>query len=88
MRILIELEKIRAIASSLGIDEIIEESRSVKIRISAESRIDRNEIIESIKKDNRLNLDSKDRELLYLKLSESDEEKKLLELKKWLQQIS
>ena len=88
VRILIELEKIRAIASSLGIDEIIEESRSIKMRISAESRIDRNEIIESIKKDNRLNLDSKDRELLYLKLSESDEEKKLLELKKWLQQIS
>jgi transcription-repair coupling factor (superfamily II helicase) len=88
VKILIELERIRAIASNLEIDEIIEESRSIRIRISAESRVDRNEIIESIKKDKRLNLDSKDRELLYLKLPESDEEKKLLELKKWLQQIS
>ncbi len=88
VKILIELESIRALASNLEIDEIIEDSKFIKIRISAESKVDRDEIIKSLKRDKRLNIDSKDRELLYLKLSESDEEKKLLQLKKWLQQIS
>jgi len=88
VRILLELEKIRAIASGLEIDEILEESRGIKIRISADSRADVKKIVAKLKKDRRLSMDPSDNEVLIFRPAETEDEKKLLELKKWLQQIS
>ncbi len=88
VRILVELEKIRAIASSLEIDEILEESRGIKVHISRDSRADRKKIVTMLKKDPRLSVDPANNEVLLLKPAEKSDEKKLQELKKWLQQIS
>jgi transcription-repair coupling factor (superfamily II helicase) len=88
VRILVELEKIRAVASAMEIDEILEESRGVKVHISRDSRADRKKIVSMLKKDPRLSVDPSNNEVLYLRLTEREDEKKLQELKKWLQQIS
>ena len=88
VKILILLEKIRAIASSLKIAEILEDSRAMKIRISGASRINEKKIISCIKNDKRISLDHAEKDVLLFKPKESTEEKTLIELKKWLQQIS
>lgn len=64
VKILIYLEKIRAIASSLMIDEILEDSKAIKVRISKDSSIDSTKIISMIKKDKRLSVDPSDKEIL------------------------
>ncbi len=86
--LLVELEKIRAIASSLLIDEILEEKKSIKIRITGTATVKIEEIIKLLKKDKRLSLDLGDKEVLYFRPVETDDEKKVKELKKWLQQLS
>ena len=86
VRILVELEHIRALASQLEIDEIQEDSRSIKIRISADAQIDRQKIIRAINANKGITLDPSDRELLNYTTA-ATAEKKLVELKKWLQQI-
>lgn len=89
VKILIALEKIRTVASMLEIDEILEESRGIKIRLSGDSRVDIKKIISQLKKDRRISIDPVDKEILLFRPKEqNDEEKKLDELKKWLQQIS
>jgi transcription-repair coupling factor (superfamily II helicase) len=88
VKVLIELEKIRAIASSLEIEEIIEDSRAIKIRMSKNTKIDPVKIVSIIKKDKRLSFDHKEKDILVFKPAGTDEEKRLEELKKWLQQIS
>ncbi|MCU0844934.1 MAG: transcription-repair coupling factor [Spirochaetes bacterium] len=88
VRVLVALEKIRALASALEIDEILEDSRGVRIRISGNSRVDPKKIVALIKKDRRISLDPSDSEMVLFKPAERGDEKKLLELKKWLQQIS
>jgi len=88
VRVLVALEKIRALASALEIDEILEDSRGVRIRISGNSRVDPKKIVAIIKKDRRISLDPSDSEMVLFKPAERVDEKKLLEIKKWLQQIS
>ena len=87
VKILIELERIRVIASTLKISEIIEENNRIKMRISSFCIIPGQNLTSAVSKDKRLTLDPQDPELLLLKISEKDVEKKLFELKKWLQQF-
>ena len=84
---LIELEKIRAISSQLKIAEIIEENNKINIRISSECIISGETLAALISKDKRLSLDPQETELLIFRYREKDIEKKLHELKKWLQQF-
>ncbi|MFH0977339.1 MAG: transcription-repair coupling factor [Spirochaetota bacterium] len=88
VKILIELEKIRALASSLEIEEIIEDSKAIKIRMSKNTRIDPNVIVSIIQKDKRIVFDRKDKDILIFNPKATQEEKRLDELKKWLQQLS
>jgi len=88
VRVLVALEKIRALASALEIDEILEDSRGVRLRISGNSRVDPGKIVALIRRDRRISLDPSDNEMVLFKPTEKGDEKKLVELKKWLQQIS
>ncbi|MCU0821220.1 MAG: transcription-repair coupling factor [Spirochaetes bacterium] len=89
VKTLIELEKIRALASSMEIDEIIEETRAIKIKLSADSKVDTGAIILQMqKKGKKITFDTSDKNIILYKPSENEVEKKLNELKKWLQTIS
>ncbi|MCP4130675.1 MAG: transcription-repair coupling factor [bacterium] len=88
VNILIEFERVRTLASSLFIEEILEDSKTIKIRISGETTIDPASLVEMISTDKRLSIDPNDKELLLLTPRSKEVEKKLAELKKWLQQIS
>ena len=88
VKVLIELEKIRAIASSLEIEEIIEDSKAIKIRMSKNTRIDPKQIVTIIQKDKRISFDQKEKDILIFKPKAEEQEKRLEEVKKWLQQIS
>ncbi len=87
VNILIELERIRAIASSLFIDEILEDNRQVKIKITSSCIIPGEKLLKAISKDNRFSINSRDPENLIFKPENRSIEKKLFELKKWLQQF-
>jgi transcription-repair coupling factor (superfamily II helicase) len=84
---LVELERIRAISSSLKISELLEEGDRIKIRISSLCIIPGEKLAAAVSKDKRLSLDPNDPELIVLKYNEKSSEKKLYELKKWLQQF-
>jgi transcription-repair coupling factor (superfamily II helicase) len=84
---LVELERIRAVSSSLKISELLEEGDRIKIRISSLCIIPGEKLAEAVSKDKRLSLDPNDPELIVLKYTEKSPEKKLYELKKWLQQF-
>jgi len=86
--ILIEMEKIRTIASSLRIEEILEDSKAFRLTITGESRINPEKLIPLIHSDDRLAVDPKMNEVLLFSPHEGAVEKKLLELKKWLQQLT
>jgi transcription-repair coupling factor (superfamily II helicase) len=86
--ILVELEEIRALASSLRIDEILEQSKAIRIRISANSVIEPSLLVKELATDGRLSIDFSDREILIFNPKAKQAEKKLLELKKWLQQLA
>ncbi len=86
--ILIDLEIIRAIASSKFIEEILEDSSKIKITLSKNSIIDIQKILTEIKNNRRLVIDPRNSSILLLTPSENSTEKKLSELKKLLQQIS
>jgi transcription-repair coupling factor (superfamily II helicase) len=88
VKVLIEVEKIRALASSLEIEEIIEDSRAIRIRMSKNTKINPAKIIKYIQKDKRLSLDHKEKDILIFKPESKQQEKRLEEVKKWLQQIS
>ncbi len=88
VRILVEIEKIRTLASSLEIDEILEDKKSIRLRISSSSRMDRGRMVPLLKKDKRLSVDRGDREVLVFTVGDADDEKKLGELKKLLQQLT
>ncbi|HPA72805.1 MAG TPA: hypothetical protein PKY31_11080, partial [Spirochaetota bacterium] len=62
--------------------------RSVKIRISSNARVDRSRIPQLLKKDRRLLIDRGDREVLVFTPGDTGDEKKLVELKKLLQQLT
>jgi len=87
VNILVELERIRAMASSLLIDEILEENMKIRIRISGRCNIPRDALAKSISSDRRFTPDPSDSEILVFKNDEKSVEKKLSALKKWLQQF-
>jgi len=88
VRVLIEIEKIRTVASSLYLDEILEDSYGgIRIKITEQSAIDMKKLILSISKDTRFAMDPIDKNVLRFKPLETETEKKLHELKKWLQQF-
>jgi transcription-repair coupling factor (superfamily II helicase) len=86
--VLIELERVRALASSLAIEEILEDSHSIRIKITARTRIDRARLVKHLAADRRFTLDGSDRNTLLYSTAGLAEEKKIEELKKWLQLIS
>ena len=86
--VLIELEEIRTIASLLYISEILEQSKFIKIRITEHSRIDYSILVKQIAEDKRISVDPKDSEILIFNPGTLKTEKKLFELKKWLQQLN
>lgn len=89
VNILILLEKIRALSSSMEIDEIIEETRAVKIRLSKNSKVDTQRIVSQAGgKRSKVSFDPDDSNILLFRAENHDIEKKLKELKKWLQHIS
>ncbi|PKL37689.1 MAG: transcription-repair coupling factor [Spirochaetae bacterium HGW-Spirochaetae-1] len=88
VNILIELEEIRTLASQLFIDEILEHSHAIKIRISGQSAINMEKLVRQIAEDDRLSMDPRDNVTLVFVPHAMETEKKLSELKKWLQQIS
>ncbi len=87
VNLLIELERIRAIASSLCIDEILEDNRKINIKITSACTIPGERLLKIISKDTRFSIIPKDPENLIFKPENKTVEKKLIELKKWLQQF-
>ncbi|MBP6990416.1 MAG: transcription-repair coupling factor [Spirochaetes bacterium] len=87
VEILIEIERIRAIASLAAIDEILEDSKSIRIRISGSSRVDVKKVVALMSSDRRLTPDPVDRETLIFVPESMKTEKKVPALKKLLQQM-
>jgi len=87
VRVLIEIEQIRAMASILAIDEILEDSRSIRLRISGSSKVDVNRLVSLMAADRRLSIDPGDHETLIYVPESMDPEKKVPGLKKLLQQL-
>ncbi len=85
---LVELEEIRTLASALHLDEILEQARSIKIKITGDSRIDAKRLVRMIAEDKRLRVDPKDNGILIFTPAARVTEKKIPELKKWLQQFT
>jgi transcription-repair coupling factor (superfamily II helicase) len=88
VEVLIQLEEIRTIASIMRISEIIEDSSCIKLKITGDSLIEPERIVMAIGSDKRITLDPDDSEKLCFVPKSNAVEKKMLELKKWLQQIS
>jgi transcription-repair coupling factor (superfamily II helicase) len=87
VKVLIEIEQIRAMASLLAIDEILEDSRSIRIKISSASKVDVNRLVSLMATDRRLSIDPGDHETLIYIPESMDTEKKVPGLKKLLQQL-
>jgi transcription-repair coupling factor (superfamily II helicase) len=87
VRILIEIEKIRALATLMALDEIIEDSKSIRIKVSGKSKIDRVKIVSQLSKKNRLTIDPANRDTLVFTPESMQTEKKIAGLKKLLQQL-
>jgi len=88
VKTLIEIEQIRAMASLLAIDEIMEDSRSIRIKISGTAKVDVKKIVKLMAADRRLSIDQADREILVFVPGSMKAEKKDPELKKLLQQLA
>ncbi len=88
VEVLIQLEEIRTMASLMQISEIIEDSSCLKLKITGDSLIEPEKIVMAIESDKRISLDPDDSEKLCFAPKSDTVEKKLVELKKWLQQIS
>lgn len=88
VRILVEIEKIRAIASRMAIDEILEVAKAIRIRISGGARINVHKALKRMQADTRLSLDPSDKQTIIFSTEGMDPEKKVNELKKLLQHLS
>ena len=84
---LIEIERIRAMASLAAIDEILEDSRSIRIKISGNAKVDVKKLVALVSSDRRLTPDPVDRETLIFVPESMKTEKKVPALKKLLQQM-
>ncbi len=88
IRVLIEIETIRALATAMAIDEIIEDSKSIRIKISGNSKVNVDKIVKRLsKKDASLSIDTGDRNTLIFIPESMQAEKKVAGLKKLLQQF-
>ncbi len=87
VNMLIAQEEVRAMASSLFINEISEQDGGFKIRISDQCLIESSALVRMLAMDKRLSVEPGDTELLIFKTGNVKTEKKLSELKKWLQQF-
>ncbi len=85
---LVELERVRTLASALQIDEILEDPNKINIKITSSCLIPAEKLIKEISADSRLKIDPRDPEILIFKTPAKNPEKKLIELKKWLQQFT
>jgi transcription-repair coupling factor (superfamily II helicase) len=88
VKILVNLEKIRAIASSIYLEEIAEDAKAVRFRFSSDTAVDIPKMMELISKNRKFSFDPQDPNLLLYKIQDKTPEKKLEEIKKFLQQIS
>ncbi|MFW6366606.1 MAG: transcription-repair coupling factor, partial [Spirochaetota bacterium] len=84
VQVLIELERIRTIASLLCIEEIIEGEKSIRIRLSERTTIDTRKLIECINADKRFLMDPQSSDSLVFYPESGDICGKLEEIKKWL----
>ncbi len=84
---LIDIERVRALASVLRIAEILEDPRRINIKINSDCTIPRDKLIAVMAKDKRISMDTSDPENLIFKAESKSVEKKITELKKWLQQF-
>ena len=84
---LIEMQKLRTLASSVFMDEIIETEKYVRIKISKDTELDMAVLFISVKSDKRFKNDPDDQSVLLMFTEETESEKKIFEVKKWLQQI-
>ncbi len=85
---LVGYEKIRTVASMLRIGEIIEDSRSVRIKINAQSAVNLDSLVRLISADKRVAVDPSDRETVVFIPKNRETKKKMEELKKLLQQLT
>jgi len=85
---LIAMEEVRTLASQLYIDEIIEDTKLIKMRITRESKLDVKKLVTLIQKDKRISIDRYDKEIVNIVTGVIPPEKKLEEIKKLLQQLS
>jgi len=83
--ILVDIERIRTLASELTIDEIREDSKNFRIKITEESTLDRTKLVSEISENKNLTVDTKDPSILLLNIEKMNLEKKTGTLKKWLQ---
>jgi transcription-repair coupling factor (superfamily II helicase) len=88
VKILVDIESLRTIASGLKLDEILEGCRAIRIRIAGNSLIDIPKVLKFMKSDKRLTIDPSDINLLLSDPKVSDTGKKILELKNLLQQMA
>ncbi len=86
--ILVDIERIRTLASGLAIDEIREDLKNFRIKITEDCTIEREILVSEISKNKNITMDAKDPSILLLNIEKQDLEKKLGTLKKWLQQFS
>ncbi len=84
---LVEMERIRVVASRLRIDEIREDSRQIRIRLSSQSRVNIHNVVEAVSREQRLTFDPQDRDTLRWSTRNLGPEKKLHSLKKLLKQF-
>jgi len=84
---LIEIQRLRTLASSVYLEEIIETEKYIRIKISKDTTLDLPKLFVAVKSDKRFKIDPDDQSSILLFSKEEESEKKLLEVKKWLQQM-
>lgn len=85
--ILISLEYIKALATELRIDEIIEGEKAVRLRITENSVITTEKLLNLIKTNEKVMIDPQDNNVLIFRNVFKEGEKKLNEIKKFLQSL-
>ncbi|MCX7678478.1 MAG: transcription-repair coupling factor [Spirochaetes bacterium] len=85
---LIESERIRVLASQLGIEKIIEDKKYIRFKFHPSTIVNRNKLVALLKKDTRFSIDRGDKNVLLFQSKDNDEQKKLEEIKKLLRHLA
>jgi transcription-repair coupling factor (superfamily II helicase) len=88
VEILIELERIRTLASLLCIEEILEGEKSIRIKMSERTLIDTRKIVELINKNDHFMVDPQGKDSLIYYSDAKTTIDKMREIKKWLHDMS